>query len=123
MQSDKSTKDIRFVVTEPDSSSDRNLYQKLSQIAEKMPHSLVKLGLDSQNPQHREIFMTMYAINTGIDPHQLLVNSPYSSPEGSEENSTHTESIISQATAKIDEAVKRQFKTEVSTARNIDRGL
>jgi hypothetical protein len=121
LQADKSIKNIQSIATKPDNSNGLNLYQKLSQIAKKMPHNLVKLGLDPQNPQHQEIFMTMYAINTGIDPHQLLENSPYSSPENAGKNNAHTDSIISQATAKMEEAAKASMT--VSTARNIDRGL
>jgi hypothetical protein len=107
---DKPMQNIQPVITKPDSSNSQTLYQKLTQIAEKMPHNLEKLGLNPQNPRHREIFMTMYAINTGIDPHQLLENSPYSNA------GNHTELIISQATAKINEA------TTASTTRNIDKG-
>jgi hypothetical protein len=120
LQSDKSSKNTQSVANKLDNSNSPNLYQKLSQITERMPHDLVKLGLDPQNPRHREIFMTMYAINTGIDPHQLLENSPYNSPESAGKSNTHTESIISQAAAKIDEAAKA---STASTTRNIDRGL
>jgi hypothetical protein len=119
LQSDKSVKNIESTIIKSDDTNNLNLYQKLSQIAEKMPHNLVKLGLDPQNSQHREIFMAMYAINTGIDPHQLLANSPYNDLEVSGKTNAHTESIISQATAKIDEAAK----ASISTPRNIDRGL
>jgi hypothetical protein len=110
LQPDKDSQNIQSVAPKADHSNSPTLYQKLSQIAEKMPHNLVKLGLDPQNPQHQEIFMTMYAINTGIDPHQLLENSPYNNA------GNHTELIISQATAKINEA------TTASTTRNIDKG-
>jgi hypothetical protein len=120
LKSDKSSKNTQSVANKLDNSNSPSLYQKLSQITEKMPHNLVKLGLDPQNPRHREIFMTMYAINTGIDPHQLLENSPYNSPKNVGKNNTHTESIISQAAAKIDEAAKA---STASTTRNIDRGL
>jgi hypothetical protein len=122
LKSDESIKDIdiQSVANQSGSSNSPNLYQKLSQIAEKMPHSLVKLGLDPQNPQHREIFMTMYVINTGIDPQQLLQDSPYNNLAGTGETNNHTDSIISQATAKIEEAAKA---STTSTSRNIDRGL
>jgi hypothetical protein len=118
---DKSSENIQSANTTPNHSNSPTLYQKLSQIAEKTPHNLVKLGLDPQNPQHQEIFMTMYAINTGIDPHQLLENSPYSSPENAGKNNAYTDSIISQAIAKMEEVAKASMT--VSTARNIDRGL
>jgi hypothetical protein len=121
VQPDKSSKNIQSVAPKADRSNGPTLYQNLSQIAEKMPHNLVKLGLDPQNPRHRELFMTMYAINTGIDPHQLSESSPYSSQEKAGKSNAHTDSIISQATAKMEEAAKAS--TTVSTARNIDRSL
>jgi hypothetical protein len=121
LQPDKDSKNIQSAALKPDRSNSPTLYQKLSQVAEKMPHNLVKIGLDPQNPRHREIFMAMYAINTGIDPHQLLEKSPYSSPEKVGKSDAHTDSIISQATAKMEEAAKASMT--VSTARNIDQGL
>ncbi len=113
-------KESQSVVIEPDNVSSPTLYQKINQIAMKMPHNLEKLGLNPQNSQDREIFITMYAINTGIDPRTLLKDSPYNSLIEAGETSNHTESIILQATAKIDEAAKA---STVSTAKNIDRGL
>jgi hypothetical protein len=120
LESGNSNKDAQSVVIKPDNTNSPTLYQQLSRIAENMPHNLEKLGLDPQNSRHQEIFMTMYAISTGIDPRQLLKDSPYSSPVNKDGGSDHAELVILQATAKIDEAAKA---STVSTTRNIDRGL
>jgi hypothetical protein len=120
LESGNSNKDAQSVVIKPDNTNSPTLYQQLSRSAENMPHNLEKLGLDPQNSRHQEIFMTMYAISTGIDPRELLKDSPYSSPVNKDRGSDHAELVILQATAKIDEAAKA---STISTARNIDRGL
>jgi hypothetical protein len=121
LESGNSTKNSQSVVIKPDSADSPTLYQQLIRIAKKMPHNLEKLGLDPQNSRHQEIFMTMYAINTGIDPRQLLKDSPYSSQVNKDGGSDHAELVVLQATAKMEEAAKAS--TTLSTARNIDRGL
>jgi hypothetical protein len=121
LESGNSNKDAQSVVIKPDNTNSPTLYQQLSRIAEKMPHNLEKLGLDPQNSKHQEIFMAMYAISTGIDPRQLLKDSPYSSPVNKDGGSDHAELVILQATAKMEEAAKAS--TTLSNARNIDRGL
>jgi hypothetical protein len=120
LESGNSTKNSQSVVIKPDNADSPTLYQQLSRIAEKMPHNLEKLGLDPQNPRHQEIFMTMYAISTGIDPRQILKDSPYSNLANKEGGSGHAELVILQATAKMEDAAKA---STISTARNIDRGL